>query len=85
VHKRINSMGDNGQEVFKAMAELFVHDAAERVHRNAKDALMSFAEGDELRMMLMGAKRFTKTGAKNVKDLRRTIAQKLIDDNAYKI
>ena len=85
VHKRINSMGDNGQEVYKAMAELFVHDAAERVHRNAKDALMSFAEGDELRMMLMGAKRFTKTGAKNVKDLRRIIAQKLIDDNAYKI
>ena len=85
VHKRINTMGESGQEVYKAMAELFVHDAAERVHHNAKDALMSFGEGDELRMMLMGAKRFTKTGTKNVKVLRRTIAQKLIDDNAYKI
>jgi len=85
VHKRINTMGEDGQEVYKAMAELFVHDAAERVHHNAKDALMSFGEGDELRMMLMGAKRFTKTGTKNVKSLRRTIAQKLIDDNAYKI
>ncbi|HAQ72008.1 MAG TPA: acyl-CoA dehydrogenase [Flavobacteriales bacterium] len=85
VHKRINTMGESGQEVYKAMAELFVHDAAERVHHNAMDALMSFGEGDELRMMLMGAKRFTKTGTKNVKVLRRTIAQKLIDDNAYKI
>ena len=85
VHKRINTMGESGQEVYKAIAELFVHDAAERVHHNAKDALMSFGEGDELRMMLMGAKRFTKTGTKNVKVLRRTIAQKLIDDNAYKI
>ena len=85
VHKRINTMGESGQEVYKAMAELFVHDAAERVHHNAKDALMSFGEGDELRMMLMGAKRFTKTGTKNVKVLRRTIAQKLIDDNAYKL
>ena len=85
VHKRINTMGESGQEVYKAMAELFVHDAAERVHHNAMDALMSFGEGDELRMMLMGAKRFTKTGTKNVKVLRRTIAQKLIDDNAYKL
>lgn len=56
VHKRIQTMGDEGQEVYKQMAQVFVHDAAERIHRNAKEALMSFAEGDELRMMLMGAK-----------------------------
>jgi alkylation response protein AidB-like acyl-CoA dehydrogenase len=83
VHKRIKTMGDGGQEVYKNMATVFVHDAAERVHRNAKEALMSFAEGDELRMMLMGAKRFTKSQPKNVKDLRRGVAQHLIDINRY--
>jgi len=83
VHKRIQTMGDEGQEVYKQMAQVFVHDAAERIHRNAKEALMSFAEGDELRMMLMGAKRFTKTQPKNVKDLRRGIAAHLIELNRY--
>lgn len=82
-HKRIHKMGDEGQEVYKNMAQLFVHDAAERIHRNSREALMSFAEGDELRMMLMGAKRFTKMQPKNVKELRRSIAQKVIDDNRY--
>jgi hypothetical protein len=83
VHKRIQKMGAEGQEVYKNMATLFVHDAAERIHRNSREALMSFAEGDELRMMLMGAKRFTKVQPKNVKDLRRSIAKKVIDDNRY--
>lgn len=83
VHKRIIKMGESGQEVYKNMATLFVHDAADRIHRNGKEALMSFAEGDELRMMLMGMKRFTKVQAKNVKELRRSIAQKVIDDNRY--
>lgn len=83
IHKRIIKMGESGQEVYKNMATLFVHDAADRIHRNGKEALMSFAEGDELRMMLMGMKRFTKVQAKNVKELRRSIAQKVIDDNRY--
>ena len=83
VHKRIMKMGEAGQEVYKNMASLFVHDAADRIHRNGREALMSFAEGDELRMMLLGMKRFTKVQPKNVKDLRRSIAQKVIDDNRY--
>lgn len=36
-----------------------VNDAADRLAKFGKDALHSFAEGDELRMMLMGLKRFT--------------------------
>jgi len=83
VHKRINQMGEESNQVYKKMATIFVHDAADRVHRNGKEALMSFAEGDELRMMLMGVKRFTKASPKNVKDMRRDVAQKLIDLNRY--
>jgi alkylation response protein AidB-like acyl-CoA dehydrogenase len=83
VNKRINMMGDEGQEVYKNMARVFVHDAADRINKNAKDALMSFAEGDELRMMLMGIKRFTKSEPFNVKDARRDVANHLINANKY--
>jgi len=83
VNKRINMLGDEGQEVYKNMARVFVHDAADRINKNAKDALMSFAEGDELRMMLMGIKRFTKSEPFNVKDARRDVANHLINANKY--
>jgi alkylation response protein AidB-like acyl-CoA dehydrogenase len=83
VHKRINIMGEDNQEVYKNMAKVYVHDAADRVNKNAKDALMSFADGDELRMMLMGIKRFTKSQPFNVKNARRSVAEHLINLNKY--
>jgi hypothetical protein len=45
--------------------------------------LMSFADGDELRMMLMGIKRFTKSQPFNVKNARRSVAEHLINSNKY--
>ena len=48
-----------------------------------KESLMGFAEGDELKMMLMGMKRFTKVDPFNTKEARRRVAQALIDKNAY--
>jgi len=48
-----------------------------------KEALNSFAEGDELRMMLIGLKRYTKQEPFNPKTARQAIAQKLIDENKY--
>lgn len=85
VHKRINIQGEENQQVYKDMAKVYVHDAADRVYKNAKDALMSFADGDELRMMLMGVKRFTKAEPFNIKDARRDVANHLINANKYSI
>jgi hypothetical protein len=48
-----------------------------------KEAINSFAEGDEQKMMLLGLKRFTKTAPFNAKDARRLIAAKLIEDGKY--
>ena len=61
----------------------FLYDAADRINKFAKDAINSFAEGDEQRMMLMGAKRFTKIAAFNTKDARRRIADTLIEQGRY--
>lgn len=85
VHKRISSMGESESQVYKNMARLFVHDAADRIHKSAREALMGFAEGDELRMMLMGAKRFTKSTPFNTKDARRIVADAVISDDKYSL
>jgi alkylation response protein AidB-like acyl-CoA dehydrogenase len=66
-----------------AMARTFIYDAADRINKAGKDALCTFAEGDELTMMLMGMKRFTKTAPLNVKAQRQLIAKRLIEKNAY--
>ena len=59
------------------------NDANDKVAKFAKDALASFAEGDELSIMLMGVKRFTKFMPINVKKARREIAKALIEANEY--
>jgi len=79
-------IGDGDSKSYKeqiAMVEVFIYDAADRILKNAKDALNSFAEGDELRMMLLGIKRFTKHSGLNNKASRRLIAEKLIDENKH--
>ncbi|MFT6729162.1 MAG: hypothetical protein ACJA1H_000472 [Glaciecola sp.] len=46
--------------------------------------MISFAEGDEQRMMLMGLKRFTKyTNFPDIVDLRNEIAEKVKAEGKY--
>jgi len=61
----------------------YIYDAADRINKNAKDALNAFADGDELRMMHIGIKRFTKVEPFNTKAARRRIADKMIEENGY--
>ena len=73
------------QEVYDAILKVFIHDVTLRMNKNGTDALASFAEGDLLRTMLMGLKRFTKYPAQNVKTLRRELADVLIAANEYAV
>ena len=57
--------------------------AADKINFAGKEALMGFAEGDELKMMLMGMKRFTKVDPFNTKEARRRVAQTMIDKGTY--
>jgi alkylation response protein AidB-like acyl-CoA dehydrogenase len=65
------------------MMRCFLYDAADAINKAGKDAVNSFAEGDEQRMMLLGLKRFTKVEPLNTKAARRRIADRLINDNKY--
>ena len=79
-------VAQRGEEACKELIEIvrvLLNDTADRIAIKGKNAINSFAEGDEQRMMLMGVKRFTKTEPFNVKESRRLIAQKAIDTNGY--
>ncbi|HEX8546039.1 MAG TPA: acyl-CoA dehydrogenase family protein [Cytophagaceae bacterium] len=79
-------IGIRGEEACKThidMVQVYINDAAEKINIAGKNAINSFATGDEQRMMLMGLKRFTKTTPINTKEARRRIAKNLIDANQY--
>jgi alkylation response protein AidB-like acyl-CoA dehydrogenase len=83
VQQMISMKGEEACAAQIAMAKTFFYDAADRINKAGKDAINSFAEGDEARMMLMGLKRFTKTDSFNPKEARQLIAQRIIDANEY--
>jgi len=82
--KNAKRFGEDAQEIQIAMAKLYLYNAVEIIIKNGKEGIISFAEGDEQRMMLMGLKRFTKyTNYPNVVSLRNKIAEKLNSENKY--
>lgn len=82
--KNTKRFGEGSQKEQIAMAKLYLYHAVDTINSKAKEGIVSFAEGDEQRMMLMGLKRFTKyENHPNVVELRNTIARKIIDDNTY--
>ena len=83
VEKMAKKHGEDKVGVYIDIAKTYIHDAADRINKAGKDALMSFVEEDELKMMLMGMKRFTKVAPLNTKETRQRIALKAIDKNEY--
>ncbi|MEN8788040.1 MAG: acyl-CoA dehydrogenase family protein [Flavobacteriaceae bacterium] len=82
--KNAKRFGEDNQATQIAMTRLYLYQAVETVIQKGKEAIISFADGDELRMMLMGLKRFTKyTNYPNVAELRVKIADRVAADNAY--
>jgi len=71
------------QSIYDAILRTYLTDANAQLNKLATDALVSFAEGDLLRTLLMGVKRFTKYTPTNVKVARRAIAKTLIEANEY--
>ena len=66
------------------MAKLYLFNAVELVKKNGLEGIVSFADGDEQKAMLMGLKRFTKyQNYPDIVDLRNEIAEKVKAENKY--
>ena len=82
--KNVKRFGEDQQEGQIAMSRLYLYNAVDIVIKNGKEGIVSFAEGDEQRMLLMGLKRFTKyANNPNVVALRNIVAEKLKAENKY--
>ena len=82
--KNAKRNGKDSQSNQIAMSQLYLYNAIDIIIKNAKEGIVSFAEGDEQKMMLMGLKRFTKyANMPNVVALRTQIANKLNEENKY--
>ena len=78
--------GERGLEavsIERDVMQTYLYDAADRINKAGKDALNSFASGDELNMMHIGLKRFTKVAPFNSKDARRRICDRVLVDPNY--
>jgi alkylation response protein AidB-like acyl-CoA dehydrogenase len=62
---------------------IYTYEAAEWMHAAGREALLSFATGDELKMMLLGLKRFCKAEEFNIKEARQRVALHLIERGGY--
>lgn len=82
--KNAKRFGADAQDIQIAMAKLYLYNAVSIVEKNGKESIISFAEGDEQRMLLMGLKRFVKyTNYPDIVDLRIAIAEKVKAENKY--
>lgn len=82
--KNAKRFGEEAQAAQIAMSKLYLYRAVDIISQKGKEAIVSFTEGDEQRMMLMGLKRFTKyANQPNVVALRTQIADKVAADNGY--
>lgn len=83
--QQLNLERDDKLPVKEAIVKVAFHDAQHNISKNAVDALASFSSGDELKILLMGVKRFTKKEPVNVKLMREIIANDMIKNNAYSL
>ncbi|WP_282031812.1 acyl-CoA dehydrogenase family protein [Winogradskyella eximia] len=82
--KNVKRTSEAEQSAQIAMAKLYLYHAVDIVEEKGKESIISFAEGDEQRMMLMGLKRFTKyANYPDIVDLRIEIAEKVKAENKY--
>lgn len=82
--KNVKRFGETSQAAQIAMAQLYLYEAVDLAIKKGKEAIVSFTEGDEQRLMLMGLKRFTKyTQQPNVAALREKIADAVAAQKRY--
>ena len=81
--KLVSQRGEAACAAQIAMSRIYLYEAIDKVDAAAKEAIVSFAKGDEQKVMLMGLKRFTKPDFINIKELRRQVADVMVAEGKY--
>ena len=83
VEKLTGMKGADNTKIYKDILDVNIYDAANIIKKSGLDAVNSFAEGEDLNSLAKGINIFTEVAGVNVKEARRRIADKLIEDNKY--
>lgn len=83
VQKLEGMKGVEAVKLHRDILDIEVYDAADIILKAGKDALNSFAHGEQLQLLLNALAVLTRVGPVNVKDARRRIADKMIEENKY--
>jgi alkylation response protein AidB-like acyl-CoA dehydrogenase len=75
--------GEEHIKVYRDILDVYVYDAAAMIRKNAMDAVYSFAFGEVRETLLKGISHCTCVGGVNVREARRRIAERLIEENRY--
>jgi alkylation response protein AidB-like acyl-CoA dehydrogenase len=70
--------------VYKDILDVNIYDTAEAIRKSAHDAVYSFASDDKAPALINAIDNLTRVRGVNVKDSKRRIAGKMIEDNSYK-
>jgi alkylation response protein AidB-like acyl-CoA dehydrogenase len=83
---RIEKMSAKGTDtsLYKDILNVNLFDTASLVRKSALDAISTFCSTDSCQVLVKAVENLTKVECVNVKDARRRIADKLIEDNEYK-
>lgn len=82
--EKIEPMKGEEAQVYCDMLDVFVYDTVSRVRKWAMDAVFSSLDENEAMKVVEAINRLTSIKGLNVKNARRRIAAKLIEDNTYK-
>ena len=82
--QKMEMIGANPSDLYRKMLDVFVYDAADKIRKPAMDALNSFIDAAGIARYKAAVAMLTDVDGVNVKETRRAVADKLIEDNDYK-
>jgi alkylation response protein AidB-like acyl-CoA dehydrogenase len=82
--EKIEGMQGDNAGIYKDMADVYLFDSVSKVRKLALDAIHSFAPEGDAEKLSAAIERLTSVRGVNVKEARRRIADKLIEDNQYR-
>ena len=82
--QKVEALKGNAEVIYRDILDVFVFDAAKKIRNFALDCVYSLPDQENACQLAVAVNTLTKVAGVNVKEARRHIAAKLIDDNDYK-
>jgi alkylation response protein AidB-like acyl-CoA dehydrogenase len=83
LEKMASFRGEEELKLYRDMVDVFVYDTAARINKFARDTMYSYAYGEVRELLEKGISLYTHVAGVNVKEARRRIADRLIEENRY--